>query len=125
MQIAKYRNIIVMLVMMAFTSQVMASMVISCQSQSTPSQSREHVIDSVVIDHSQHMMSLTIPATDNDAGSVCCLGCDCSLGGCSATAVLPSGQHLFISDIGILTNHYNELVHGQLIVSLFRPPISR
>jgi len=114
-----------MLVMMTFTGQVLASTIVSCQSQSAPSQSREQEIDSVVMDHSQHMMSLTTSSTDDGAGSACCLDCDCSLGGCSATAVLPLDQHLFISDMVPLTSHYNELVDSQLTVSLFRPPISR
>lgn len=114
-----------MLVMMTFTGQVLASTIVSCKSQSVPSQSSEQVMDSVVMDHSQHMMSLNTSSTDDAAGSACCLDCDCSLGGCSATAVLPFDQHLFTSDMAPLTNHYNELVDSQLTVSLFRPPITR
>ena len=110
---------------MAFIGQVVASTTVSCQSQPASPQSHEQMIDSGMMDHSQHMMSLTTSSADDTTGSVCCPDCDCSLGGCSTAAALPSGQHLFTSDIASLTSHYNELVDGQLTGSLFRPPIPR
>jgi hypothetical protein len=125
MRIAKYRDMIVVLLMMAFIGQVVASTTVSCQSQSASPQSHEQIIDSGMMDHSQHMKSLITSYAGDTTGSVCCPDCDCSLGGCSTAAVLPSSQHPFTSDIASLIIYYNELADGQLTVSLFRPPISR
>lgn len=119
MQIAKYRNIIVALLMMTFIGQVVASTTVSCQSQPAPLQSHEQMVDSGVMDHSQHM-SLKASSADVE----CCPDCDCSLGGC-ATVVLPTSQPVFDSNLASSMSHYIELTESQLAVSLFRPPISR
>ncbi len=125
MRIAKYRHIIVLLLMMTFIGQAVASTVVSCQSQSAPLQSHEQVMVSGEMDHSQHMMSLTTSSTEEATEFSCCADCDCSLGGCSTLAALLSGQQLFLSDVSSLARHYSELLDGQVTVSLFRPPISQ
>ena len=116
---------IVALLMMIFIGQVIASTTVSCQRQPASPQPHEQMIDSGMMDHSQHMMSLTTSSADDATGSVCCPDCDCSLGGCSTVAVLPLGQHLYTPDIGSLTSQYHELLDGQLMAYFFRPPISR
>lgn len=113
------------LLMMTFVGQVVASTTVSCQSQPVSPQLHEQMIDSGIMDHSQLMRSLTTSSADHTTGSVCCPDCDCSLGGCSTVVALPLGQHLFTPDIASLTSQYNQLVDGQLMASLFRPPISR
>jgi hypothetical protein len=123
MQIAKYRNIIVALLMMTFIGQVVASTTVPCQSQPAPLQSHEQMVDSGVMDHSQHM-SLKASSVDAITALECCPDCDCSLGGCASAAV-PTSQSAFASNLASSMSHYIELTESQLAVSLFRPPISR
>ena len=124
MRTVKYRQLIVALLMMAFIGQVVASTSMSCQSMSAPLQAHELMMDSGMMDHSQHMgsnaFSLDGEATDDD----CCPDCDCSLSGCSSVA-LPAYQSIFPSSLKSITGHYDESANFQLAVSLFRPPISR
>lgn len=123
MRTAKYRQLIVALLMMAFISQVVASTSMSCQSLSAPSQAHELMMDSGMMDHSQHMGSNAF-SLDGAATADCCPDCDCSLGGCSSVA-LPACQSIFSSSLKSITGHYDESADFQLAVSLFRPPISR
>jgi hypothetical protein len=119
MLMARYKTIIVVLLTLFFTGQVLASAKLSC-----PSQSSEQTISSDMMDHSQHL-KMDSSSADTMAGAECCPNCDCNLGGCTATAVLPTAQSLFVTGVVSLTNHHNELAANQLAVSLFRPPISR
>ncbi|WP_162789641.1 hypothetical protein [Cycloclasticus sp. PY97N] len=123
MRTAKYRQLIVALLMMAFIGQVVASTSMSCQSMSAPLQAHELMMDSGMMDHSQHMGSNAF-SLDGAATADCCPDCDCSLGGCSSVA-LPACQSIFSSSLKSITGHYDESADFQLAVSLFRPPISR
>ena len=123
MRTAKYRHLIVVLLMMTFIGQVVASTSVSCQSPSAPLQTHEQMMDSGVMGHSQHMGSNTV-SLDGIAATDCCPDCDCSLGGCSSVA-LPAYQSTFSSSLKSLTGHYDESADFQLAVSLFRPPIAR
>jgi len=119
MLMARYKTIIVVLLTLVFTSQVLASAKLSCQSQLS-----EQTISSDTIDHSQHL-GMDSSSANTMADCECCPNCDCNLGGCTATAVLPSAQSLFVTGVVSLASHHNELAANQLAVSLFRPPISR
>ena len=121
MRKVRYQKILLVLLMLVFGGQVMASANISCQSQTSSPQPTEQTMDSDMMDHSQHM-GLNASAVDS---LDCCPDCDCSIGGCSASAALPATQNLFSSDAVLLTNRYNERVDTQLTASLYRPPISR
>lgn len=123
MRTAKYRHMIVALLMMAFIGQVVASTSMSCQSMSAPLQAHELMMDSGMMDHSQHMGSNAF-SLDGAATADCCPDCDCSLGGCSSVA-LPACQSIFSSSLKSITGHYDESADFQLAVSLLRPPISR
>ncbi len=92
MLLARSRNIIVALLMMAFISQTVASASMSCQNQVTQSQSQEQMMDSAGMDYSQHMGMNSSSGMDS---SECCPDCDCSLGGCG-TPALPATQHTFV-----------------------------
>jgi len=109
--------------MMTFIGQVVASTSVSCQSLSAPLQTHEQMMDSGVMDHSQHMGSNTV-SFDGMAAADCCPDCDCSVGGCSSVA-LPAYQSTFSSSLKSQFGHYDESADLQLAVSLFRPPISR
>mgnify|MGYP001024982370 CR=1 FL=1 len=123
MRTVKYRQLIVALLMMAFIGQVVASTSMSCQSLSAPLQAQEQMMDSGMMDHSQHMGSNTF-SLDGATTADCCPDCDCSLGGCSSVA-LPAYQSTFLSSLKSTTGHYAESANFQLAVSLFRPPITR
>jgi len=123
MRTAKYRHLIVALLMMTFIGQVVASTSVSCQSLSAPLQTHEQMMDSGVMDHSQHMGSNTV-SFDGMAAADCCPDCDCSVGGCSSVA-LPAYQSTFSSSLKSQFGHYDESADLQLAVSIFRPPISR
>ena len=123
MRTAKYRQMIVALLMMAFIGQVVASTSMSCQSLSAPLQAQEQMMDSGMMDHSQHMGS-NVLSLDGAVTADCCPDCDCSLAGCSSVA-LPAYQSTFFSSLNSATGHYDESTDSQLVVSLFRPPITR
>lgn len=121
MRLAKYRNIIVALLMMTFVGQAVASASMSCQNQAAQSQSQEQMMDSVPMDHSQHTGMNSADGLDL---SECCPDCDCSLGGC-VTPALPVSQHTFASNLTTLASRYISPPENQLTVLLYRPPISR
>lgn len=121
MRRVRYQKILVVLLMLVFGSQALASENICCQNQTSSSQSTELAMDSEMVDHSQHL-GLDSSTTDSPS---CCPDCDCSVGGCSTTPALLATQDLFSSDDVFLTSLYNELYDNQLSVSLFHPPISR
>ena len=123
MRTVKYRQLIVALLMMAFIGQVVASTSMSCQSMSAPLQAQEQMMDSGMMDHSQHMGS-NVLSLDGAVTADCCPDCDCSLAGCSSVA-LPAYQSTFFSSLNSATGHYDESTDSQLVVSLFRPPITR
>jgi uncharacterized protein involved in copper resistance len=122
MRMEKYRKLLAVLLMLAFTGQVVASATVSCQNQ--PASSHEQMMmDPDVMDHSQHM-SMGESSADVTGDSECCPDCECSLGGCAATA-LPTSQPTLISNLASSMSHYKALTVSQLSASLFRPPISR
>lgn len=119
MRKARYKTIIVVLLTLVFTGQALASGKLSCQNRSS-----EQKISSDMVDHSQHM-GMDSSSGDTMVSFECCSNCDCNMGGCTATAVLPAGPSLFVTEVDSLASHYNESTANQLPVSLFRPPISR
>jgi|GEM_PF-680102 len=121
MRVARYRHIIVALLMVAFVGQAVASATMFCLNEVSQSQHLEQVMDSSAMDHSHHAsMNFT---TDLDS-SECCPDCGCCLGGCS-TATLPAAQQAFLSNNDLLIDHYLSPAKNQIAVSLYRPPISR
>lgn len=113
----------VVMLVLVFTGQVLASAKSSCQSGVAQS-SEPMMASDCCVDHSQHLNS-DASLADETAALDCCPDCDCILGGCTTAAVLPVSQSLFISYIGSVTPHDNVLALTQLSTSLFRPPISR
>ena len=121
MRMARYKTMIVVLLTLVFTSQVLASAKTSCLNQSSPS-SEQMVSD--MMDHSQHGgVDASLP--DETTALDCCPDCDCDLGGCTATAVLPSAQTLATSYNVSLRPNGNQLASKRLAAAFFRPPIFR
>ena len=121
MRVARYRNIIVALLMVVFVGQTVASSAISCLNEASQSQHHEQVINSSAIGHSHHA---SINSANDLDSFECCTDCDCCLGGCS-TAMLPAVQQTFLSNGILLIDHYLSPAKNQLAVALYRPPISR
>lgn len=83
-------------------------------------------MDSGMMGHSQQL-SLSVSSADANTALEYCpdcdCDCDCGLGG-YASAVLPTSQAALASNLASLMSQYNALTENQLVVSLFRPPIS-
>lgn len=119
----RYQKILLVLLMLVFGGQVLASANFSCHNETSTPKSTEQAMDSYMMDHSQHL------GLDSSADGVtsldCCPDCDCSVGGCSNSAVLPATQNLFSFNVLLPTSRDNESVDDKLTLSLFRPPVSR
>jgi len=134
MLLARYRHLIVILLMMTFIGQAVASAGISCQSQGTSSQFDGEVTGmnmskSSAMSHFQHPGSdVETTVTDRvvplDCVNDCCPGGNCSLGGC-VVAIFPESQAEFILHFTPLISHSIRVFENQLASSLYRPPISR
>jgi len=124
MQVTKYRNIVVALVMMTFIGQAVALVPASCQSQSMSLQSHEQMVGSDLMDHSQHA-SVGATSTDASVAFECCSDCECSMGECTFEA-LPTSVHLtFAAQVSSFISLYDQLNKIQSVGSLYIPPISR
>lgn len=119
----RYQEILIVLLMLAFGGQAIASVGIFCQNQATFSQASDQTLISGMLDHSKH---LGLKSSADKAVSLDdCPDCDCSLHCCFSSTTLPSAQILPSFSIVSLTIPYNELVETQVTRSLLRPPISR
>ena len=127
MQIAKYRHILVALVMAAFIGSVTASEFTSCPNQTSPSYAVEpmHDVrmpnDGMTMSHTQHAGIKSLLA-DKLAMLDCCPDCDCSTGGCF-TALLPAPQPTVSPGFTSARPNPHEVAISQLATPLFRPPI--
>jgi hypothetical protein len=124
MRMARYKTIIVGLLILVFTGQGLASAKTSCLNQLSPSSEHSEQVVSDSVDHSQHR-GLDAYLPDETAALDCCPDCDCNLGGCTATAVLPSAQSLSMSYSVSLRPRDNQLASKRLAATFFRPPIFR
>ena len=120
----RYQKILIVLLMLVFGGQAIASVSISCQNQASSSLSSGQTLISGMVDHSQHLMELSSSAGEK-ASLDDCPDCDCNLHRCFSSTTLPSTQSLSSSILVSVTSHYNELIDSQLTSTLFRPPISR
>lgn len=118
MLMARYKTLIVMLLTLVFTGQVLASTIMSCQSESP-----EAVSSASLTDHSQHM-NMDKPPVDTEFGAECCASDDCNFGGCTVTAVLPLAQSLLLTELASSSGQYYCLALSQRMTPLLRPPIS-
>lgn len=114
----RYQKILIVLLMLVFGGQAIASVSISCQNQASSSQSSE------MVDHSQHLLGLNM-STDEAVSLDDCPDCDCNLHRCFSSTTLTSDQSLSSSIIVSVTRLHNEGFDTQLTSSLFRPPIFR
>ena len=119
----KCQKIILVLLMLVFSIQVLASANSYCHHESSVTESAEHAMPSHMADHSEHLELGS--SADMAAAPDCCPDCDCSLDGCSSLAILSVSQILISSEIALPASHYNQRFEGLLALSFFRPPVSR
>lgn len=119
----RYQKILIVLLMLVFGGQAIASVSISCQNQAPSSQSSSQTLISGMVDHSQHLLGLN-SSTGEAVSLDDCPDCDCNLHRCFSSTTLPSAQSFSSSIVVSVTSLYNELIDTQFTSSLFRPPIS-
>jgi hypothetical protein len=117
----RYQNILIVLLLLVFSGQAIASASISCQNIPSSAQPSEEALVSNMVDHSKH---LGLKLSTDGATSTSVEDCpDCDR--CFSSTTLPTAQNLSSFSLVSMANRYNELVDTQSITSLFRPPISR
>ena len=102
----KCQKIILVLLMLVFSVQVLASANSYCHHESSATESAEHAMPSHMADHSEHL-DLDSSAAMSTA-SDCCPDCDCSLSGCSTLVLLSVSHILLSSEIALPASHYNQ-----------------
>ncbi len=130
-----YKNIFVALLLLAFTSQSFATLVMQCQfvSQAPNSMNMDHMpgMDHSKIDHSKmhhskmdHSTMVDPENTDSTNMSDCCKTVGhCSSGGCSHAFFSHPFNVLLLSSHADMNISYTSLAPESLASSLFRPPI--
>jgi len=117
----KYQNVLIVLLMLIFGGQAIASASISCQN---PSSSSDQALISGMMDHAQHS-GLKAP-NDATVSLDYCPDCDCDSHHCfTSVMTILNAQNLFTFGVASLISPYHEAVDAQSTSSLFRPPISR
>ncbi len=127
-----YKKIIIALLMLAFTSQTLATAAMTCQLDnamqtvavamdvsSDDDMAMDHT-DHASMDHSQDANSLT----DNHQKSDCCktMG-HCVFGGCSLAAASTNIDFLLTQRNFVAEDFYSDVTPTPLASSLYRPPI--
>ncbi len=123
------KKIIIALLLLAFTSQTLATAAMTCQlekaTQATAAamdMSNEHHMDHAdhaSMDHSQHQSALT----DNHNSDCCKTMGHCLLGGCSLATATTSIDFLFTQLDSATEDFYSDVVPTPLTSPLYRPPI--
>lgn len=116
------KRILISLLILAFTSQSYASVSMSCESTMPDSHQEMAMSNMMTMDHStQHEMDVEENVSMDD----CCIDCDCTVGGCTVAALLPSNQMYSQIHDTTLVLSYSSVVPNRDTLSLFRPPIFR
>jgi hypothetical protein len=125
-----YKNIFIALLLLAFTSQSFAALVMPCQFLSQASHST-NMDDMAGVDHSNmvgmdHSEMASDIKTDTNPMSDCCktLG-HCSSGSCSLALFGHSFAVSLPATQADLNASFSSFIPESLISSLFRPPIFR
>ena len=147
MLLAKYKKLIVLLLVLVFTGQVLASIKMCCQTSSpqpfeqtittqVPNLDKSVLADMphAMMDHSRHLSmdafsvdssvdSLNVNTLLSAAALDCCA--DCDLSGCHVAVVLPSAPSVFTIGAAALLSPDHKMDARLSITAFFRPPILR
>jgi hypothetical protein len=125
-----YKNIFIALLLLAFTSQSFAALVMPCQFVSKASHSM-NMDDMAGMNHSDmegmdHSEMAGDIKTDTNPMSDCCKTVGhCSSGGCSLALFGHSFAVSLLSTQADVNVYYTSFIPESLVSSLFRPPIFR
>jgi hypothetical protein len=132
---SSYQKIITLFLLLAFTSQTLATAAMTCElDKAVKAPSVDAIMESLThhdMDHTQHDMS-AMPATINNSehahpqsDSDCCktMG-HCLFGGCSLATASNAIDFLFIKFHATTEDFYSNVAPTPLASSLYRPPIS-
>ncbi|WP_339672766.1 hypothetical protein [Dasania marina] len=128
MHIAKLKQLIALLLMLALAGQAVASASMACLGASSAASHQQTMAADAVamnmamtagaMDHSQHQ------ANASDSSQLgCCPSCDCSLGGCSTVITFVTSPLLASKLHASVPPHRNTMAFNTLANSLYRPPI--
>jgi len=125
--LGKHNVLVVMLMLLVFVGQVVASAINTCPKGSTTEQNSGLV--AAMTDHSSHSnhnISASVPEADPNLSENCKLDCYCSLGGCASVAISTLQNNDVTEFLSQKINQTPFLaLTSQIPSSLFRPPISR
>ena len=142
MRMTMYRKHIVILLLLAFAGQSLASMQICCQSQSTPVQSHGNGViaettvhcnqNSETSDPPKHTPSvekiaeqMSFSDFDSFDSDDCCADWECRIGGCSSSLSVVDANTLDFSRSLFQPFGADLSLSSLTTTPLFRPPISR
>jgi hypothetical protein len=116
----KYRPILVALLLLSLSVKALAFGHAACQLQE-PSGSVVVVMDSGMMDHSQHA-DLPAPLMQDSAVD-CCADCDCPSGNCGS-ALLAAAEPISDRFTSSPPGDFTRLITSRMTHFLFRPPIT-
>lgn len=132
MHLTGYKKFIVVLLLLAFTSQSIAALAMSCQLNGQVQPSAEQTMmgdmdhSMMGMDDSMNMMGEhSMPPKGNQMSDCCKAMGHCSLGNCSLISVTNSFAISLAAFSSAAIDSYISVQPSPLISSLYRPPIFR
>lgn len=133
MFLAKYKHILLALLLLAFTSQSIAFEFMSCQlgtqaPVTSPHSSTDSSMSMDMNAHMDHSMSLTDQPADDaqtEKSDCCNSGCECASNACASIALFSATSDSFIHSSHNYIGLENSHISSRILASLYKPPISR
>jgi uncharacterized protein involved in copper resistance len=126
---ARLHKILILLLLLAFTSQTMATAAMNCEQEKTAAtdmhmdMSDMTGMDMSKMDHMRHMSKIDAPQNSHHQFDCCKTMGHCLFGGCSLAAA-SHGIVLSLQKINsVLEDFYSGAAPAPLVSSLYRPPI--
>ncbi|WP_019531458.1 hypothetical protein [Dasania marina] len=132
MHIAKLKQLIAVLLMLALAGQAVASASMACLGASSAASHQQTMVADTIVMNMAMSMTMTAGAMDHsqhqanasDSSQLgCCPSCDCSLGGCSTVITFVTSPLLASKLHASVPPHRNTMAFNTLANSLYRPPI--
>jgi hypothetical protein len=126
MRLTGYKNIIILLLLMAFTSQSVAALLMPCQHNAAMHHEMGTMADMPGMEHMHHANVMDSTSKTPIQQTDCCkaLG-HCSSGGCSLAVFGGASLITFASLRTSVSDLYRNTIPTALSTSLFKPPIFR
>jgi hypothetical protein len=123
---SKFRKPILLILLLAFTGQVIVANALPCQ-MPLNNQASTAASDMAAIDHSAHHMPAgAAQAADNTGGENCCDMGVCAMSHCQSAVTLPLDYFASSAEFTpVFSRHNSAATPSGVNDSLYRPPISR